>query len=215
MPLNVVDNYSKHIGIIVSKFMNKYVVALTPEAIGDYMVPFHEQIKIRAAEAWHCKNMFGKINEEKFQVSLKEWLPSFKEEYFQVGKTLSLYTLNKDDLFQYGLVKSFPTSTYILTEGKFMDDYYNIKLGLSATRIPGLGLAKNFSGLVGEVADIPQVYPNRGLTKLKLNSGDTDIDIAVPAAIITNKGAELAIQLDFTNQKILKIYTGDIIFCME
>jgi hypothetical protein len=212
MTLNVTDNYGKHLGVIVAKFMNKYVVALTNESIDEYMLPFQEQLKMRAAEAWQCKSMFSKINEEKFLACLKQWIPSINEEHFQLAKSLSLYALNKDDLNQYGLVKAFPSSTYILTTGKFMDDFYNIKLGLSAGRIPGLGLNKGFPGLVGEVASLPQIFCSSQSTELKINCGDTDMDLTLPGNILTRKGEEIAFELDFVNQKVLRLTNGEVIY---
>ncbi|MDW7675642.1 MAG: hypothetical protein SCK28_14020 [Bacillota bacterium] len=212
MPLNVVDSYSKHVGVIVGKFAGKYVVAVTEDYIGDYMDKFHEQIKGKAAQAWNCKNMFGKINEEKFEAYLKQWVPSVKEEFFSVGKSLSLYALNKEDLFQFGLVKAFPTNTYILTEGKFMDDHYNIKLGFGISRVPGLGLVKNFPALVGEITAIPEINCVNNSTNLKLHVGDTDIDLSLPGHIITQKEQEIALEIDLINQKVLKTYVNGIIY---
>jgi hypothetical protein len=212
MPLNVIDNYGKHVGVIVAKFMHKYVVALTNEAVGDYMLPFLDQLTMRAAEAWQCKSMFGKINEDKFLACLKQWIPAIKAEYFQPAKSLSLYALNKDDLYQYGLVKAFPSATYILTEGKFMDDFYNIKLGLSAGRIPGLGLNKGFPALIGEVADLPRIFCSNHSTELKIKTGDTEIDLTLPGNILARKGEEVALELDFVSQKVLRVTNGEVIY---
>lgn len=212
MPLNVLDNYGKQLGVIVGKYANYYVVALTDELIGDYMDKFHQQLKSKAAQDWQCKNMFGKINEEKFNECLRQWVPSIKEENFNVDKTLNLYALNKEDINQYGLAAVFSATNYLLTEGKFMDEYYNIKLGLSTSRIPGIGLIKNFPALVGEIATIPEVSLTKNTTSFKINTGDVDLDFTVPGVIFAQKGQEIALELDTTQWNVTKVLVNGIIY---
>ncbi len=212
MPLNVVDNYGKHVGIIVSKYDKYFVVAMTDESIGNYMESFREQLKAKAAQAWQCKNMFGKINEEKFLASLKQWIPTVKPENFDMGKSLDLYAVNKEQLLQFNLVKAFPAATYILTEGKLMDDYYNIKLGLSYSRIPGLGINKGFAAVVGEVATIPEVSIPSQTTALQIDTGDTEMDVSLPGIIVSQKGADIALELDFNSGRIARVYVNEMIY---
>jgi hypothetical protein len=87
MPFNVCDKNGNHIGFKAApypQYFNVFMAAVTTEKIDDQQIDIN-LIKDRIAGLYGCKNILGKVNDEKFEKTIENLL----ENDFSCYKDLS------------------------------------------------------------------------------------------------------------------------------
>lgn len=237
MPFNVCDKSGNHIGFIAAPYglyFNVFMAAVTTEKIDDQQIDLNV-IKDRTAAFYGCKNIFGKVNDEKFQMAITGLLEGDYSNYKNLSyndflKFLALKDLrdinklvayNKEDIKGYVLIDieklRFQDGTAFIDED--VDYTYECKVDKD---VP----------IYAKIIDYPIIYTDvmgigEGLllgadfsdfggrnhthtTILNVLSGNFATKLELPAIIYAKK--DMLVKLYMNNDKINKIFCDGIIY---
>ncbi|HBF78038.1 MAG TPA: hypothetical protein DEF85_03225 [Clostridiaceae bacterium] len=237
MPFNVCDKNGNHIGFIAAQYpeyFNVFMVAVTEQKIDDDQVDINA-IKNKLAEIYGCKNMIGKINDEKLQRAITMLLEGNYSYYKNLSSTdflkfLSLKSLrdiekfikyDKENISGYVLVDidklHFKNGTAVMDEtiDYISDTKPDKDAPIYAKIIDYPIITTNIMG-IGEGLILGADFSDFGgrnhthCTSLNLLSGNFTTKTELPAIIYAKK--DMTVNLYMNNNKIRKVFCDGIIY---
>jgi hypothetical protein len=239
MPFNVYDKNRKYLGFIQSaypQYNNVFMVASTDIKLddGDFNI---SSMKSELASYLGCKNILGKINEQRFSKSIdniiiKEFGKFKDNTYEELMKLVYLRILRYEEISQYKSIETEQINAFFLLDinnividngsiiiDEEVDYIFNEKIGNLAPMVakiidyPRIQIDSVLSGqgmLLG--ADIADLSGRTHIhqTKLKIKSGNFSSNLNLPVELYLKKGD--TIQIYITNRVIKRVFCDGIIY---
>ncbi|KPU26828.1 hypothetical protein TR13x_07925 [Caloranaerobacter sp. TR13] len=237
MPFDVYDINNKHIGVITTSFPNDtdiLMISITDLKASDIDLDI-DSIKMYVAELYGCKNILGKIKEDKLvEILLNIWGNKYKS-YGEYNEKLLFRLLLLEQLCnieRFIRIDKSKIYGYLLLDRKNVDiNGENIIIKENIDYIEA-NVGENGIPIYGKVVDYPIItVENMGVgeglllgadfsdfggrnhthkTKFKLLSGNVILPITVPISLRIKRGMTVKIYLEKRNIK--KIFCDGVFY---